>query len=208
MHTSCKRGLTLRRQQVILIPWAWTHASCETPRRPSGKHRTVPWTGTSAQSGKSWSPGTGRCLRRSAFVSGVSSGPQPEDVGRSTRQLCRSCVSPSSATHQRLHRSRTGHVNRDGCSISPLGGCSGKSGQRYAPTRPRAPSATQTGHRARQDNRQHTLHCTVIPCLVGRRCIQGTNQQQHGAPVSQHPRHAARERQGQGHRGHAPCWGR
>ena len=33
-RTSCERGLTLRKQQVILTPGSWTHASCTAPRQP------------------------------------------------------------------------------------------------------------------------------------------------------------------------------
>ena len=81
IRTSCKRGPTLRKPQVILTPKAWTHASCTTSWQPFRKQGTGPWTDTSAQSGKNWSSTTGRCPGRLTFTSGVSSVRQPEHVG-------------------------------------------------------------------------------------------------------------------------------
>ena len=97
MRASCKLGLTLRKQQVILTPAAWTHA----------------------QSGENGSSTTGRCSGRLTLTSGVSSVRQPEDVGRS-------CASPSSVTQWVLW-SRPGRVTHDGDSSSPPGGCSRRS---------------------------------------------------------------------------------
>ena len=62
---------TLRKQQVILTPGAWTHASGTTPRQPAGRWCTGPWTVTSALSGKNCSSTTGRCPGRLTFMSNV-----------------------------------------------------------------------------------------------------------------------------------------
>ena len=74
MLANCEPGPTLRKQQVILTPGAWTHASGSAPRQPSGKQGTGSWTDTLAQSGKSWSSTTGRCLGRLKFIQTCQAG--------------------------------------------------------------------------------------------------------------------------------------
>ena len=63
-------------------PDPWTHASCTTPRQPSGRQGANPWTdGYLAQSGKNRSSTTSRCPRRLTLISNVPSGREPEECG-------------------------------------------------------------------------------------------------------------------------------
>ena len=99
MRTRCKRGLILRKRQVILTPWGldprilcdtstglWTGYKSLDGYLSAVRHELVLYHGSL--------PGAfGSHFRR------VKRAAARENVGRrSRRQLCRSCAPPSSAT--------------------------------------------------------------------------------------------------------------
>ena len=112
------------------------------------------------------------------LLAGESSVRQPGDAGRrSYRQPCRSCASPNSATPCD-HQSRADRATHDGCSLSPPGGCSGKSrrptlrSQCVCPSPvpqrtwccPQArPILRAKANRARQNEQQIALQGTAFP---------------------------------------------